>query len=359
MNPQERIAVLERLLDRVKSKGARPHTSAVAEPQAAAARAPSDVPAAPSPAPPSVASVPSAASARPAPASAPPSAPPPPPARAPAFAPPPVQHAPVEPASGEWATAAVVSGRDPYPAEPSGDFGATDEGVQELELTDEELVDITVEEGDEEAAAVARAPSSADVEIDMEEEEEESPVSSRRARVAASIDEALAGAAEQLDPEPEREVPLQTPPPESGPQAALPLPPGLEQPPLPGEYDSGVHPAEEVKVELPPGRPTHAQLGQTIELEAPQGPDLELDMRSRVPPERAEDELEAALPDASVERMRPSPSVPPPEELQAERTERAQMHSDVAPASFSRAARPFAPNTFAELLDASLALSPE
>jgi hypothetical protein len=358
VNPQERIAILERLLDRVKSKGARPHTGAVAEPQAAAARAPSDVPAAPSPAPPSVA-VPSAASARPAPASAPPSAPPPP-ARAPAFAPTPARQAPVEPASGEWATAAVVSGRAPYPAEPSGDFGATEEGLQELELTDEELVDITVEEGDEEAAA-ARAPSSADVEIDMEEEEEEeeSPVSSRRARVAASMDEALAGAAGQLDPEPEREVPLQTPPPESGPQAALPLPPGLEQPPLPGEYDSGVHPAEEVKVEFPPVRPTHAQLGQTIELEAPQGPDLELDMRSRVPPERAEDELEAALPDASVERMRPSPSVLPPEELQAERTERAQMHSDVAPASFSRAARPFAPNTFAELLDASLALSPE
>lgn len=247
--------------------------------------------------------------------------------------------------------------------EPAGDFGGTEEGVQELELTDEEIVDITVEDEEEEApaAAVARAPSSADVEIDMEEEEE-SPVSSRRARVPASMDEALAGAAEQLQPEPEREVPLQTPPPESGPQAALPLPPGLEQPPLPGEYDSGVHPAEEVKVDLPPVGPTHAQLGQTIELEAPQGPNLELDMRSRVPaPERAQDhdELEAALPDASVERMRPSPSSLPPEELQAERTERAQLHSDVAPASFSRAARPFAPNTFAELLDASLALSPE
>ncbi len=388
MNPQERIAILERLLERVKGKGSRASSAGAAAagpasavmPAAARAEsplAPPTVASAPpasaaSPAPPPVASAPPAAAASPAPppvASAPPAAPsvpaaaPSPPA--PAYTSLAAHRPPSEPASGEWATAAVApSVPDTYSMEPEGEFGASDEAVQELELTDEELVDITVEEGDVDVppAVAARAPSSADVEIDMEEEEEEeAPASSRRARVAGSMDEALTGAAEQLDPDPEREVPLKTPPPESGPQAALPLPPGLEQPPLPGEYDSGVHPAEEVKVDAPAAGPTHAQLGQTIDLEEPHGPNLELDMRSRVPAaEPAQDELEAALPDASVERMRPAPSALPPQELpKPERTERVQAHSDVAPASFSRAAKPFAPSTFVELLDASLALRPE
>ncbi|HMJ14741.1 MAG TPA: hypothetical protein VK524_25190 [Polyangiaceae bacterium] len=356
MNPQERIAILERLLDRVKRKGPPVRSGVVAgvsapEPARSAALQPTPARAAapePTPAP---------AVAAPAPPPAPAAQTPQPvPAAAAAV------RSPSEPASGEWAVPALASAApDRYAQDASAESPLSDADVQELELSDEELVDITVEEGEAEAppSVAARAPSSADIEIDMEEDEEEAPVSSRRARVAGSMDEALAGAAEQLDQDPEREVPLKTPPPESGPQAALPLPPGLEQPPLPTEYDSGVHPAEDVKVGLPAAGPTHAQLGQTIELEEPHGPDLELDMRSKVPApelEPAEDELEAALPDASVERMRPAPASLPAEEIEPERTGRPLVHSDVAPASFSRAARPFAPSTFAELLDASLAL---
>jgi hypothetical protein len=385
MNTQERIAILERLLERVKGKGSRASSAGAAVREPASAVVPAAARAESPAAPPTVASAPPpAAAAPPAPppaavaspapppvASAPPAAPsvpavaPSAPAPAPAYTSVAAHRPPSEPASGEWATAPVASSvPDTYPIEPEGEFGAGEDGLQELELSDEEIVDITVEEGDGEAppAVAARAPSSADVEIDIEEEEEEeAPVSSRRARVAGSMDEALTGAAEQLEPEPEREVPLKTPPPESGPQAALPLPPGIEQPPLPGEYDSGVHPAEEVKVDVPAVGPTHAQLGQTIDLEEPHGPDLELDMRSRAPAaEPAQDELEAALPDASVERMRPAPSSLPPQELpEPERTERVQAHSDVAPASFARAAKPFAPSTFVELLDASLALRPD
>ncbi len=75
------------------------------------------------------------------------------------------------------------------------------EPIEELELLDEEeFVNLT----------------------DAEMEAEEPPASSRRPKAAESMDEALAGAAEQLDMEEGREIPLKTPPPESGPQAAPP-----------------------------------------------------------------------------------------------------------------------------------------
>ena len=52
--------------------------------------------------------------------------------------------------------------------------------------------------------------------------DDEPPASSQRSRIAGTMDEALARAAEQIQLEEGREVPLKTPPPESGPQAALP-----------------------------------------------------------------------------------------------------------------------------------------
>ena len=91
---------------------------------------------------------------------------------------------------------------------------------------------------------------------------------------AATLDEALAGAAELEGEalEGEREVPIKTPPPESGPQEALP-PTGLEagRTPNVAELEADLMP--------PPSMgPTAEQLGETIELEAPRGPELEIDV---------------------------------------------------------------------------------
>jgi hypothetical protein len=159
----------------------------------------------------------------------------------------------------------------------------------------------------------------------------------------------------------EREVPLKTPPPESGPQAAIPLPPGLEQPLTPSEYDSGIHRAEQLDIELPYAGPTHAQLGQTIELEEARGPALELDMRGKSSvPSPPVDELEAPLParvhtepPVSVKAVRVSVA---PEPLVPEVSERAVPAAEAQPLRVSPPRRAFAPTTFLELLDASLGL---
>jgi hypothetical protein len=256
------------------------------------------------------------------------------------------------------------------PSEPT----VADEGIQELELLDDEIVDITPEESAEEAAAelppVAAGSGSMGIGLEFEAEEEQPPSSSRRPREPQTMDEALARATESVDIDVEHEVPLKTPPPESGPQAAMPLPPGLEEPLVPTEFDSGVHPAEQVKVDLSGAAPTNAQLGQTIELEEARGPALELDERapSVAPPHR--DELEVSLPPpkpseapalvpaAAAADLQPEPSAAAVG-VQPELTERPAITADVSPAAFSRPAKPFTPTTFLELLDASLSLTAE
>jgi hypothetical protein len=244
------------------------------------------------------------------------------------------------------------------------------------ELSDDDLLEVSTippaeAAGPPEAAPEAPPEIVVSVSSEVELEEERPPSSSRRSKVAETLDEALASAA-QMEQEEEREVPVKTPPPESGPQeAAAPLPGGLEAP--------GVPDVEGLEADMlgPPSMgPTAEQLGETIELEAPRGPELEIDVaadgalggRPEAPPE----ELEVALPrapmpsgtydvpaEAAAEIIQPAePQAPAveaaPENLGPERTVRAQHGAtDVARVVLAPST---APKNFVELLDVSLGL---
>ncbi len=256
------------------------------------------------------------------------------------------------------------------------------------ELSEDDLVEVT--EG---------TPPPADVDIDFEDEPEQAPASSQR-KVASSMDEALAAAAEQL--EAEREVPLKTPPPESGPQEA-PGPMGMAAPAAPdvdallgGELDIPTR----ADAGLAARGPTTEQLGQTIDLEEARGPSLELaEHRVSTPAPPAIEELEAPLPGPTMvggydEHLQPPPEArddleahrrrqdddipPPPESLaqypsvqpgappaeivpifQASAGPEVIARSVVAgsPESFGTVRETFRPSSFVELLDASLNLN--
>src|SRR6185295_4112997 len=132
----------------------------------------------------------------------------------------------------------------------------------------------------------------------------------------SSMDEALAAAADQL--EAEREVPIHTPPPESGPQEA-PMPTGLAAPHAPdvdallgGELDI---PTRDSTGTATAG-PTTEQLGQTIDLEEARGPTLELaEHPAPAPAAAAVEELEVALPARDVALGYDDNLQPPPEAL--------------------------------------------
>lgn len=258
------------------------------------------------------------------------------------------------------------------------------------ELSEEDLVEVT--EG-------TPAPGSTDVDIDFDDTEEQPPASSQRSKVASSMDEALAAAAEQL--EAEREVPLKTPPPESGPQEApvvgMPAPAAPDVDALLGsELDI---PTRAEAQFAPPG-PTTEQLGQTIDLEEAQGPELELAEHKASDAPAPVEELEAALPGPNVvggydDNLLPPPEAqeelqahlrrqeddipPPPESLaqypsvqpEAPAAEIVPIY-EAAPSGPEVIARPipmgspetfgsvresFRPSSFVELLDASLALT--
>lgn len=190
--------------------------------------------------------------------------------------------------------------------------------IEDLDLLEEEIVDIT-------EAAPGEQPAPA--------EEIEPPASSRRP-IAGSMGEALAGAAETVEMDEGREIPLKTPPPESGPQAAP--PPGLAAPALPDLGELG-------EPELVSGaQPTAAQLGATVDLEPAAEAELEL----------GEPVIEA--PPLHAVRVEAAPAALP-EPVQPEVFQRPALAT--APAgAFVSAARSFHPHSFAELLDASLAL---
>ncbi len=162
--------------------------------------------------------------------------------------------------------------------------------------------------------------------------------------------------------------------------------PPLQQPPPPADL---------LEAEIPL-RPTTEQLGQTIDLEEPSGPALELDepleqevVAAPATPQRAPEELDISLPGRSpsgiyseglapppeareeLERHRqreaersaptheipsPPPPAPPVEEVAPEVIARPAIASVARPTEFVVAAQSFKPATFAELLDASLAL---
>jgi len=206
--------------------------------------------------------------------------------------------------------------------------------------------------------------------------DDQAPVSSSRFRVPAMLDDALTSAAEA---EAEREIPVLTPPPESGPQEALPAV-GLEAPRTPD--------VEQLEADLdsPPSMgPTAEQLGETIELEEPRGPELEIDVTVEEEAPAASvavpEELEVSLPRPSLQsglydltappppaypdpaladappsvQARPAPATVPvdaPAALGPERTARPALGAtDVAGVRLGSAA---SPRTFLEVLDASL-----
>jgi hypothetical protein len=202
------------------------------------------------------------------------------------------------------------------------------------ELSEDDLVEVT--EG---------TPAPADVDIDFEDEGQQPPASSQRSKVASSMDEALAAAAEH---EAEREVPLQTPPPESGPQAA-PMPTGMAAPAAPdvdallgGELDIPTHAGSGM------AGPTPEQLGQTIDLEEARGPILELAEQKRSEPAPAAvEELEVALPGPNQVGGYDESLQPPPEARDELEAHRRRLEDDIAPPPESLAqypsVQPYAP----------------
>lgn len=174
-------------------------------------------------------------------------------------------------------------------------------------------------------------------------EEEQPPASSQRPR-ALTLDEPSEPLLEDG-----HEVPLKTPPPESGPQAA-PLPAGLAAPFAPDDLltsdlmPPGAETAElDAPFELPPPPasvgPTVEQLGQTIELEEPEGPALELAAAAPTPAPPAHpatEDLEMPLPSREASGRYDAELELPPEardELEAhrERSEQARREAEVSP----------------------------
>jgi len=284
------------------------------------------------------------------------------------------------PAAEEVTVAAIEAEAEPIAAE---------------ELSEDDLVEVT--EGTPEPAAAA----SSDLDIDFEDEEEQAPASSQR--VATTMDEALAAAAAQ-EAEVEREVPIHTPPPESGPQEA---PPAVLSAPAAPDVDALLGDELDIPQRAVPATPvpsvgpTAEQLGQTIDLEEARGPSLELAeaQQSSVPPP-PQSELEMALPSREVvggydDSLMPPPEAreeleahrrrleeeaiaPPPESLAQYPSVQPSPAPEIVPAQAAAVdvgpeivARPapfgtpdnvisvrevFRPSTFVELLDASLSL---
>jgi len=314
LSPSDQIGRLERLLERVQKNAGAPRAARsveVAAPPVAAA--PVAVPVTPPPPSEDEAPIPLVALA---------------------------PRAPEEVSSVEVAAAApVVEVRASEPPE---------------ELTEDDLLEINSVPPPpvaEAPAIVEAAPPPAD-DIDFDDEEEEKPpASSKRSKVPTTMDEALAAAAAQLGGE-DREVPIKTPPPESGPQEAVPLPAGLAPAPVPDVDDM-------LEADLPPPRgPRPEQLGQTIDLEEARGPALELDLGRKATPAPVQEasELEAPLPAREADGGYDSDLAPPPEAKQ-------DLQAFVRPAlpagevaSFVGAESGFQPKSFIELLDASIAL---
>jgi hypothetical protein len=165
--------------------------------------------------------------------------------------------------------------------------------------------------------------------------EDEPPVSSSRSKIAGTMDEALARAAEQIQLQEGREVPLKTPPPESGPQAAVALPAGIHAPLAPDIeelLEADILPSGGVRAAVP----TAEQLGQTIDLEEARGPSLELDQPAAFNPEPLQDdlsneELEVTLPGREFGGGYKDDLMPPPEARQELDAHRQRLGDDSIP----------------------------
>ena len=200
--------------------------------------------------------------------------------------------------------------------------------IEDLDLLEDEIVDIT-----------EAAPEPAGTEA-----EEEPPASSRRA-IAGSMGEALAEAVDSVGMDEGREIPLKTPPPESGPQAAPP-PQGLAAPPVPDLRELR-------EADIVSGtQPTAAQLGATVELEPAAEGELELgEPVAEAPPVHLvrEEAPVAVAAVAAVEPIQPAASVEP-------EVVRRPAAATAPAGAFVSAAKGFHPQSFLEVLDASLGL---
>lgn len=187
------------------------------------------------------------------------------------------------------------------------------------ELLEDDIVEMSPTAVAVEAVVPEARPAADELDFEDEEDagagiaaaaEEEPPVSSSRSKVPGTMDEALAHAAAQMEIQEGREVPLKTPPPESGPQAAMaPMPPS-PAPDLDELLEADILPVAGAHA----AGPTTEQLGQTIDLEEARGPHLELDhpvaaAHEEVPPE----ELEVTLPGRQFGGGYQEDLMPPPE----------------------------------------------
>jgi hypothetical protein len=213
------------------------------------------------------------------------------------------------------------------------------EAIGTEELSEDDLVEVT------DATSVPPPASDLDIDFDDGEEAHDQPPASSQRQVASSMDEALAAAAAELDAD--REVPLKTPPPESGPQEA-PLPTGFAASAAP-DVDSLLDqeldiPTRESAVSTSSAAamgPTTEQLGQTIDLEEPRGPSLELAEAPSVEISmQADEELEVALPAREAVGGYDDGLQPPPEARDELDAHRRRLDDDVAPPPESLAQLP-------------------
>jgi hypothetical protein len=220
---------------------------------------------------------------------------------------------------------------------------------QPEELLEDDIVEMTSGESELPTASPLDDLNFDDEELDGDAASsiEEPPASSSRSKIASTMDEALARAAQQVTLDEGREVPLKTPPPESGPQAAMGLPAGIHAPLAPDieelleadiQLHGGVHAA----------LPTTEQLGQTIDLDEARGPSLELDHPQVAAPqdELPSEELEITLPGREYGGGYAEDLMPPPEAQQDLEAHRQRVgEGSVAPQSESHALYPSEPTS--------------
>jgi hypothetical protein len=372
VNAQERVAVLEGLLARVRRKAAEPRVVAtaaapvepievvtpVAPPVAAAPTAPAPVALAPTPVDQSIddlleAPIPLIQTA---------------PSDRPSVQPISLRSGAEPPIAPPEFGARIEAEEAPIPIVTSAaapphveeEFGAE-------ELGEDDLISVPPPRASEAPAPEITATAAEDVDLDFDEEEEdEMPASSKRPISTPSL-QALS----------EREVPLKTPPPESGPQEALPPAAAFEAPRLPEIRETF---GTDISARAEVG-PTPEQLGDTIDLPEPSRAALELDVAASpvspidIEPPPVSEELEVTLPRRESVGVYDAGLTPPAgarDELRRYEEQAAPVEpaapmeasgivsrpelSGVVVSRFSAAARTFAPRSFVELLDASLGL---
>ncbi|HYQ29745.1 MAG TPA: hypothetical protein VER04_21100 [Polyangiaceae bacterium] len=221
---------------------------------------------------------------------------------------------------------------------------------QPEELLEDDIVEMTASEAELSSVNDSLDELSFDDDDDLADKrsaplsDAEPPASSSRSKIAGTMDEALARAAEQIQLEEGREIPLKTPPPESGPQAAVALPAGMHAPLSPDIEE--LLEADIVPSGVQATAPTTEQLGQTIDLEDARGPSLELDQPAPFIPEGLQEdlvneELEVTLPGREFAGVYQDDLMLPPEARQELEAHQQRLNEDsVAPPPESLAQYP-------------------